>query len=67
MADTRLLMQILNQMDPGRLGQLISEVQQPERFVGGGMFDAKPMGMRGGLLTQGPVQQYGAGPPAVRR
>ena len=68
MADQMLLLKILSEMDPGRLGQLISQVQDPQRFLGQGIFDKGAPGMQGGNINlRGPIRSFGTGVPEVRR
>ncbi len=49
---TELLVKILNSMPPQQLGQLMAQVQNPQAYLSGGMFDQRGAGYRGTLPVQ---------------
>ena len=63
-----LMLELLRQIPPQRLGMMISRMQRPEEDLGRGMFDTKSPGLAGGTVNmKGPFQSFGGGVPEVRR
>lgn len=57
------MIQLLQEIPPEKLGQLVARVNQPERFLGRGLFQNADPGMIGKSLV---IRNYG-GVPEVRQ